>query len=94
MTRDRRRLPARESLMRAAASIAKEEFNDVGAGVSYGAQCPVRSPITDATLSQIRDRYSPARFHLVPENLTGMGEQEPNPVHRHRNQDGRKEQAG
>jgi hypothetical protein len=33
-------------------------------------------------------------WQLVPENLIGMGEQEPNPVRRHGNQDGRKEQTG
>jgi len=33
-------------------------------------------------------------WQLVPENLIGMGEQEPNPVRRHSNQDGRKEKTG
>jgi hypothetical protein len=55
---------------------AKEEFNDVSAGV-----------LTAPKLTSLE-------WQLVPENLIGMGEQEPNPVRRHSNQDGRKEQTG
>jgi hypothetical protein len=45
-------------------------------------------------LSTLKQKLTSLEWQLVPENLIGMGEQEPNPVRRHGNQDGRKEKTG
>jgi hypothetical protein len=42
----------------------------------------------------LKQKLTSLEWQLVPENLIGMGEQEPNPVRRHGNQDGRKEKTG
>jgi hypothetical protein len=42
----------------------------------------------------LKQELTSLEWQLVPENLIGMGEQEPNPVRRHGNQDGRKEKTG